>query len=483
MTSSLHTLAQDTPGLTVVTRDESGFIQAVEGRAFNLRGIPSDAGNEEKMPNAVLTATRVEAVQAAVEYCSKNSLKIAVRSGGHSWHTSWLHGKGSVLLDVGDMNDVIVDESSRTATIGPGAKNVLDKIPDNLFYPAGHCPGVPAAGFLLGGGFGLGAPRYGMTCMLVNRIQAVLASGEVVEASKTGASEQERALFNLMKGSYSGFPAVVTSFTVELQPAPVVLMGAFFFRLTEWRSVLKKVLDLQWKGDSDASNIEAVLMMGFAPPPLAEATGVSKVAMLILVIWGDSEQGARSLYDKYTKDIPPTLVPPDEPNVVTPVEVTQAIGQSYPAKARYASQGFVGDESLFELSSYEEIEALLEPVVDMHLTESILPPPSHTIVFPLHPRLQSEQHKQEDLAFGFTPSLGVLSYAIYQDNELDIVMETTLKDSHQQFVNQEGFKTEMSEGHVAMTGPNKCFMDSAFATVQEQIRLLDPSGVFAGFQK
>jgi len=32
----------------------------------------------------------------------------------------------------------------------------------------------------------------------------------------------------------------------------------------------------------------------------------------------------------------------------------------------------------------------------------------------------------------------------------------------------------MAEGHVAMTGAEKCYTKNAFATVQEQIRLLDP---------
>lgn len=476
--SSLTSLAKDTPGLTVVTREEPGFVEAVSGRAYNARGIPSDA-NDPKLPDAVVTATCVEAVQAAVKFCSSNKTKIAVRSGGHSWHTSWLHGEGSIILDVGDMDTVEYDAETKSVTFGPGAKDMLEKIPNDVFYPCGHCPGVPAGGFILGGGVGLGFPKYGWTSMLVTGIQAVLASGQVVEASSAGTSEQEVALFNCLRGSYSGFPAVITSFTVKLPPAPVVLMGAFFFPISEWRRALKAVLDIQWKGDEDVSSLETTMMLGYAPPPLAEATGVSQVAMVIVNVFSDTEEEARSLYSKYSKDITGTLVPPEEPNVVQPVDVTKAIGQSYPPNARYSPQGFVADETLYE-SSYADIEELLEPIVDMHVNDP-LPPPSHTLVGPTHPRLKVDQHKNQDLAFGFAPSLLILSFAIYQDETLDTVMEAKLKDSHEKLLSNDHFMTEMAEGHVGMTGASKCFTDTAFATVQEQIQLLDPSGAFAGF--
>lgn len=88
--SSLKALVSDTPGLSLVSRDdEPGFLEAISNRAFNSRGIPTNV-NDQRLPNAVLTATTVEAVQAAVTYCASESLKLAVRSGGHSWHTSWL---------------------------------------------------------------------------------------------------------------------------------------------------------------------------------------------------------------------------------------------------------------------------------------------------------------------------------------------------------------------------------------------------------
>lgn len=475
MTPLFTLLAESTLGLSVVTRDEPGFIEEVSGRAFNSRGIPTDS-NDDRLPDAVLTATTVEAVQASVKFCASNSLKIAVRSGGHSWHTSWLHGRKSVILDVGDMASVAVDTNGKTATCGPGTKNITEQLPDGLFFPSGHCHGVPLAGYILGGGFGLAFTKYGMASTLVKSVEAVLASGEVIVANETSDSEQEQALFNLLKGSYSGFPAVVTSFTLQLVPAPVALMGMFCFELKDWRRALEATLDMQWKGeDDDVTSIETTLSLGYAPPHISQATNVAQAAMIVVTVWGDTEEESRSLYAKYTKNIGDTLIPPEEPKIVKPEEMTKAIGELYPPKARYATQAFLGDESLYNMK-YAHLETLLEPVVDMHLYNPV-PPPSHSIIVPIHPRL----HEKNDLCIGFSPSMQVNSLAIYQDKGLDSVMERKLKDSHLSLQDSSSFKTGMAEGNVRQSGASKCFSKEAFATIQQQIRLLDPYGVFAGF--
>ena len=473
--ASFKNLADSTPGLSAVAREEQGFLETVSGRAFNSRGIPSEA-NDDRLPDAVLNATTVKAVQAVVKYCRSNSLKIAVRSGGHSWDTAWLRGRGTVILDVGDMTKVQVDTVNKTATCGPGVKDILSQLPDGLFFPCGHCNGVPLGGYLLGSGFGLGGAKYGMASTLVKSVEVVLASGEIIEASSTGETDRDKALFNLLKGGYSGFPGVITSFTVQLFPTPVALMGAFFFDLKDWRRPLEAVLDMQWKGEDDVANIESSVCLCYSPPPLAEATGVAQIAMANVMVWGDTEEEARSLYTKYTKNISNTMIPPEEPKFATPEEVTTVIGQMYPPKARYSSQAFLGDESACNMS-YTDLETLMEPIVDMYLN-SPPPPPSHTLIVPIHPGLQEENH---DLAFGFSPSLLTISLAIYQDDDMDSVMEMKLKDSHQALFDDSRFKTEMPEGNVTWTGASACFSDEAFATAQDQIQMLDPTGVFAGF--
>jgi hypothetical protein len=58
--------------------------------------------------------------------------------------------------DVGDMATLQVDMVNKTATCGPGVRDIISKLPDGLLFPCGHCNGVPLGGYLkmLGGGFG-----------------------------------------------------------------------------------------------------------------------------------------------------------------------------------------------------------------------------------------------------------------------------------------------------------------------------------------
>ena len=205
-TRTMSLKALSVPGLSVVCSDEPDFFAAVLRQAFNPR-IPS-----ERLPDAVVRATTVAAIQEAVAFCATNGITVSARCGGHNWHSSWLRGKGSVVLHVGDLNEIRMGAEDNTVSTGPGAlgSDVLTKIPADKFFPCGHCSSVPVGGFVLGGGYGLGFPKYGMTSTLVQAVDVVLASGEVVHATTASSDHVSQAIMHLLKGGYSGFPAVVT---------------------------------------------------------------------------------------------------------------------------------------------------------------------------------------------------------------------------------------------------------------------------------
>ena len=145
-------------GLTVITKgDGERFAEAVTSRSFisNLPAATHDGDDDHAnsvcvYPDAVLIAKNVRAVQAAVDFCRENNLRVSPRTGGHNWSSIWLQGRGTVLLDVGDIDHVRFDPDSETISAGPGATDVNDKIPPEYFFPTGHCPMVPLGGFILG---------------------------------------------------------------------------------------------------------------------------------------------------------------------------------------------------------------------------------------------------------------------------------------------------------------------------------------------
>src|SRR6202035_1921236 len=86
----------------------------------------------------------------------------------------------------------------------------------DLFFPAGHCPGVGLGGYLLQGGFGWNGRVHGPACMSVEAIDVVLGDG-----SRVHASEEENAdLLWAARGAGPGFFGVVTSFYLRLVRKP-----------------------------------------------------------------------------------------------------------------------------------------------------------------------------------------------------------------------------------------------------------------------
>ncbi|MEU8785309.1 FAD-dependent oxidoreductase [Streptomyces sp. NPDC048637] len=113
-------------------------------------------------------------VVGAVRLARREGLRIAVRSGGHSWSASHLRD-GTVLIDLSNLRHVAVDREAMTGTAQPGIKgSEFSAVPadQNLFFPTGHCSGVSLGGYLLQGGFAWAGRDYGPACMSGTGIDA-----------------------------------------------------------------------------------------------------------------------------------------------------------------------------------------------------------------------------------------------------------------------------------------------------------------------
>lgn len=82
--------------------------------------------------------------------------------------------------------------------------------------PAGSCPTVGIAGLTLGGGIGVLARKYGMTCDHLVSARVVTAGGKL----RTVSADSEPDLFWALRGGGGGNFGVVTSFTFRTDPAP-----------------------------------------------------------------------------------------------------------------------------------------------------------------------------------------------------------------------------------------------------------------------
>jgi FAD/FMN-containing dehydrogenase len=151
---------------------------------WNLRCRPK--------PVAVVHATNPQDVSMAVKIAARFGVPVQARCGGHSYGSYSLGGRsGALVIDLGQMNKVVVDQKTWKATIGGGTR--LDKVTKELFAQGkrtiahGTCPQVGIGGHATIGGQGPLSRMYGLTLDHVLEVEVVLADGTITRAN---ASEQ-----------------------------------------------------------------------------------------------------------------------------------------------------------------------------------------------------------------------------------------------------------------------------------------------------
>ena len=109
------------------------------------------------------------------------------------------------------------------ATVEAGAHLVdvySELASSGVLVPGGSCPTVGIAGLALGGGIGVLARAYGMTCDNISSLKVVTADGSLRTCSPTDHAD----LYWASKGGGGGNFGVVTSFTFTTHPIPEVAL-------------------------------------------------------------------------------------------------------------------------------------------------------------------------------------------------------------------------------------------------------------------
>ncbi len=202
---------------------------------------------DDRRPAAVAAVSSEDDVVVCLAFARRHQLPVSVRSGGHSYLGASA-GPG-LVIDLRRLDDVRA--GSGTAVVGAGAALIdvyAGLAAAGVSVPAGSCPAVGIGGLALGGGMGVVARRYGLTCDRLVSARVVLADGSVVTASATS----EPDLFWALRGGGGSF-GVVTS--MELTTHPTQDLATFTLRwpfeaaadvLSGWQSTVASAPDELW---------------------------------------------------------------------------------------------------------------------------------------------------------------------------------------------------------------------------------------------
>jgi hypothetical protein len=254
--------------------DYAGLKRALKGALLR----PGDAGYAKaaqpynsalgvRKPAAIAKVAGVDDVRACVRRVRGHGVPLAARAGGHSYAGFSTPDHG-VVVDLSALKGITVS-SDGTAVVGAGVK-LLDLYSALAAHgralPAGSCPTVGVAGSTLGGGIGVVARAYGLTCDHLKSATVVTADG----ALHTVDGNHDADLFWALRGGGGGNGGIVTSFTFGTVPAPTVTIFSLHFPAARTSRVLRAWS--QWM-DAAPDQLTSLCAVTAAHTPTNRVTG------------------------------------------------------------------------------------------------------------------------------------------------------------------------------------------------------------------
>jgi FAD/FMN-containing dehydrogenase len=278
-------LASASPGgLASLQRELTGRLILPGEEGYLLAAMPRAARWEAVLPKAVARCADAADVRRCIVWARDNGEAFAIRSGGHNY--AGFSTTTGLLIDLGSMSRVSFDPKSGTATVEGGAnnENVARAFRrTGLAIPSGRCPTVGVAGLTLGGGWGLSAVHFGLTCDSLVASDIALADGRLATADASG---DHRDLFWALRGGGGGNFGVNTSLTFRLHEVGDVTWFNILWPGRKHAELFAAIQDLQLANPTTISTRTKVVPehAGARPP-----RGALQVTTLGLYFGGERE--------------------------------------------------------------------------------------------------------------------------------------------------------------------------------------------------
>jgi FAD/FMN-containing dehydrogenase len=309
-------------------------------------------GMIDRRPAVIVRAASAEDIAPTVRQARALGLRLAIRGGGHNVAG---HGtvEGGLVLDLGDLDDIVVDAAARRVRVGAGATlGQVDRAtePHGLAVPIGVISGTGVAGLTLGGGVGWLVRAYGLSVDNLVEAEVVTADGETIRASDSDHPD----LFWGLRGGGGNF-GVVSSFTYRAHPlGPAVFAGTFVYGAGRWRAALRG-----WDAWA-ASAPDALTSIGtFVVPPPEFELGDDPIMLLGWVWAGEDRAEGERVLDALRRAAPP------EREIVEPVDWTAWQSQADSLFPR-------GVRAYWKNTSFDRLDDATIEVIASHAAEQTL---------------------------------------------------------------------------------------------------------------
>ncbi len=282
----------------------------------------------DKYPALIVRAQSAEDVSNAVTFARERELLVAVKGGGHSWPGRSV-ADGALMIDLGEINDVLVDVAGRRARTGGGALlyNLdFETTKHGLVTTAGVVSHTGIGGYTLGGGYGRLNRKFGLTIDNLLSAQIVSSDGQVRRVS----ADENADLFWAIRGGGGNF-GVVTEFEFRVHEAnPVMLGGDIVWPIAQAQDLLEFYAEY-------ATRLSDEMYVGPYLTGLPDGSGI--VAMDVCYC-GDLATGARELAPlaEFGRSLSNSVAPTPYVTLQTRLD-----GAWRPGLRSYAKNGMVGE--------------------------------------------------------------------------------------------------------------------------------------------
>ena len=295
-------------------------------------------------PKFIAVCNNEIGIQEALLFSKRNSLKVSIKGGGHSFEGFSLNDNG-LVIDLSNLQTLQLEENG-SLTVGAGIKlkQIYEYLlPKGLLLPAGSCGGVGISGLTLGGGYGLFTRKHGLTCDHLESIKFIDG-----KANYHAIGNKQDDYLWASKGGGNGNFYAASEFNYRLQKSPENL---YAYRFKFYNLDLQKTLSLAEKWFKESKKL---------PPTCFSAFVLNHKRLFILIT--DTTEPSEELKDIINQL---TLIA-DKVSApsVKPIEkaVTTYYGRPLPLYFHNISGGFYTDfDSTKKLLAESFVEILKNP--------------------------------------------------------------------------------------------------------------------------